>query len=159
MNIIKYRKANISDINIYFEWLNDPQVREKSFNVNHIKWEDHCEWFNDKINDPNYSFYIFQSNQENIGQVRIHKVNKNESEIGISIATKYRGQGYGSQMLIEACNDYFKSSKLIIINAFIKNENISSRKTFEKAGFIFLKNILYNNINTNHYILYADRKL
>ena len=95
MNKIQHRKAKATDINLYFEWLNDPQVREKSFGSNTIKWEEHCKWFNDNINNPNYIFYIFNFNKENIGQVRIHKVNENESEIGISIGAHYRGLGYG----------------------------------------------------------------
>jgi len=159
MNKIQHRKAKATDINLYFEWLNDPEVREKSFDSNTIKWEEHYKWFNDNINNPNYTFYIFNFNKENIGQVRIHKIKENESEIGISIGIHYRGLGYGSQMLIDACYDYFNNYNAKIINAYIKNDNISSKKIFEKAGFTWIKNFLYNNYNTDHFVLYADRKL
>ena len=55
--------------------------------------------------------------------------------------------------------DFFKLNNSFIINAYIKNNNISSKIIFEKAGFRFLENILFNNFNTDHYVLYADRKL
>jgi hypothetical protein len=67
--------------------------------------------------------------------------------------------GYGSIILIESCKDFFRINKDFKINAYIKNNNISSKYVFEKAGFIFLENINYNNFNTDHYVLYADRKL
>ena len=159
MSNLTFRKANLTDINIYFKWINEHEVREKSFNSSLVKWEDHVKWFNDKLNDPNYSFYIFQHYNDYIGQVRIHKVDEINSFIGVSICINHRGLGYGSKILQEACSDYFKSSKTTIINAYIKFGNISSKKIFEKAGFNWLRNILYNNFNTDHYVLYADRKL
>ena len=160
MSNVTFRKANLSDVNLYYNWLNDPEVREKSFDSNIIKWEDHVSWFNEKINNPNYFFYIFQNNSlDYIGQVRIQKLNDMNSVIGVSVSSEQRGLGYGLIILRESCKDFFKLNNSYIINAYIKNNNISSKIIFEKAGFIFLENILYNNFNTDHYVLYANRKL
>ena len=158
MTKLNSRKAKISDVNIYYKWINDELVRENSFNSNIIKWEDHFKWFEEKINNPNYYFYLFQDANNNlIGQVRIEKINEIESLVGISISFEHRGFGYGPIILTEACNEFFKSNSNFIINAYIKNENISSKNIFEKAGFHWLNKVLYNNFNTDHYILYADR--
>jgi len=157
---VTFRKANLSDINLYFNWLNDPEVRAKSFNSSIIKWEDHVKWFTDKISNPDYYFYLFQNqNLDYIGQVRIQKVKDNNSVIGVSVCSEQRGMGYGSIILIESCKDFLKLNNSFIINAYIKNNNISSKNIFEKAGFSFLENINYYNFNTDHYVLYADRKL
>jgi spore coat polysaccharide biosynthesis protein SpsF len=157
---LKFRKAELCDVDVYFKWLNDLQVRENSFDSRIVIWENHVRWFNEHIKNPNYFLYIFQDiNNENIGQVRIQKISEIESIIGISICSNHRGLGYGQKMLIEVCNEYFKVFNNSIINAYIKNNNISSRKMFEKAGFSWLRNILYKNFNTDHYIIYADRKL
>ena len=160
MSKVTFRKANLSDINLYFNWLNDPEVRAKSFNSSIIKWEDHVKWFTDKISNPDYYFYLFQNqNLDYIGQVRIQKVKDNNSVIGVSVCSEQRGMGYGSIILIESCKDFLKLNNSFIINAYIKNNNISSKNIFEKAGFSFLENINYYNFNTDHYVLYADRKL
>ena len=160
MSNLTFRKANLSDVNQYYTWLNDSEVRENSFYSTIIKWEDHVKWFTEKINNPDYYFYIFQDDSlKYIGQVRIHKINNTNAVIGVSVCSEQRGLGYGSIILIESCIDFFKFNNSFIINAYIKNNNISSKIIFEKAGFSFLDNILYKNFNTDHYVLYADRKL
>ena len=160
MSNLTFRKADLSDVNLYYNWLNDPEVRENSFDSSIIKLEDHVNWFNEKIHNPDYYFYIFQNNSLNyIGQVRIQKLNDMNSVIGVTVCSEHKGMGYGSIILIESCKDFFKLNNSFIINAYIKNNNISSKIIFEKAGFSFLENILYNNFNTDHYVLYADRKL
>jgi RimJ/RimL family protein N-acetyltransferase len=160
MNKIKFRKAILSDIDQYFKWLNEPSVREKSFNSDIVIWEDHVNWFQEKINDPNYMFYIFYNNlNQNLGQVRINKINNVDSVIGVSISEEHRGYGYGSLFLIDACNDYFTLNPNSIINAYIKCDNSKSKKIFENAGFNFQNKIVYNNLTTDHFTLYANRKL
>jgi RimJ/RimL family protein N-acetyltransferase len=160
MKKIKFRKAELSDINIFFKWINEAEVRANSFDSNIVTWEEHVKWFNEKIYDPNYSFYLFQNNNDDyIGQIRINKINDIDSIVGVSVCNDFRGLGYGAQIIEEASNDYFKSFKNSIINAYIKSDNISSKKIFEKAGFSWLRNIMYNNFNTNQYVLHADRKL
>ena len=80
MSKVTFRKANLSDINLYFNWLNDPEVRAKSFDCSIIKWEEHVKWFTEKISNPDYFFYLFQNqNLDYIGQVRIQKVKDNNS--------------------------------------------------------------------------------
>ena len=118
------------------------------------------KWFTEKISNPDYFFYLFQNrNLDYIGQVRIQKINDKDSVIGVSVCSEQRGMGYGSIILIDSCKDFFKSNNGYKINAYIKEDNFSSKYIFEKAGFSFLENVNYNNFNTDHYVLYADRKL
>lgn len=160
MNNLSFRKANFSDVTIYFNWINDAQVRENSFDSNIITWENHVKWFKEKIEDPNYIFYVFQqNNKELIGQVRIQKINEIDSIISVSVSAKHRGAGYGSRILVKACNDYLKKRPNCVINAYIKIENFSSKMIFEKAGFQWFNNLIYKNFNTDHYVLYENRKL
>jgi len=161
MSNVTFRKADLSDVNLYYNWLNDPEVREKSFDSSIIKWQDHLNWFTEKISNPDYFFYLFQNkNLDYIGQVRIQNINDKDSVIGVSVCSEHRGMGYGSKILVESCKDFFKlNNNSFKINAYIKNNNFSSKIIFEKAGFNLLENILYNNFITNHYVLYADRKL
>jgi RimJ/RimL family protein N-acetyltransferase len=68
------------------------------------------------------------------GQVRIDK-SGNEIIIGISIDEKFRGKHLGSEMLMQASNDYLIKFPGAVISAYIKEDNISSIKAFQRAGF------------------------
>ena len=160
MDKIYFRIANISDAEIYFKWVNDKIVRKQSFNSDLIKWDEHLAWFKNKISDPQFDFYIFYNDQKNnIGQVRIQNIDNKNSIIGVSIDENFRGYGYGAKILQIACNEYLSKIPEIIINAYIKKENNVSKLIFEKAGFIFYQNTIYNNFNCFHYIFYANRKI
>ena len=159
MGKIHFRAANISDAEIYYKWINDKIVRKQSFNSDIIKWDEHFDWFKDKVSDPRYYFYIFHNEKNNIGQVRIQKIDNKNSIIGVSSDENFRGYGYGAKILEIACNDHLRKIPDIIINAYIKQENKISKLIFEKAGFNFLQNTIYNNFNCFHYIFYANRKV
>ncbi len=154
MEQILIRKAVIEDSLTFYNWVNDPIVREQSFNSEIISWIDHEKWFNDKIIDPNFHFYIFQnSKDEKIGQIRLQKIDKENYLIGVSIAAEHRGKGYGSRILKMGCNEFLIQNPSIILNAYIKEANISSLSIFEKAGFYFKNKLYYNNFKSFHYIL------
>ena len=123
MGKIHFRAANISDAEIYYKWINDKIVRKQSFNSDIIKWDEHFDWFKDKVSDPRYYFYIFHNEKNNIGQVRIQKIDNKNSIIGVSIDENFRGYGYGAKILEIACNDHLRKIPDIIINAYIKQEN------------------------------------
>lgn len=154
MNRLIFRKANINDSKKYFEWVNDSYVREHSYNSNKITWQQHEKWFNEKIADPNFTFYIFQNLENNyIGQVRLQKIDMNNYLIGISVAAEYRGLGLGPILLKMACNEFLNSCFEIIIHAYIKENNLASKIIFEKAGFKLLEKLYYENFYSSHFIL------
>lgn len=158
MEVLSFRRATILDAEVYFKWLNDYEVREHSFNSNIIIWDEHYNWFKEKILDPNYAFYLFQNNNgQNIGQVRFNKTDILNSIIGVSIGAEFRGKGYGSKILKIACFDYLKSNPNSIINAYIKFGNITSKAIFEKAGFQLLGNESYKNFLCHQYVFYENR--
>lgn len=158
MEKIFLRKAVIEDSLTYYNWVNDPSVREQSFNSEIITWIDHEKWFNEKIVDSNFHFYIFLSTKdEKIGQIRLQKIDKDNYLIGVSIAAEHRGKGYGSKILIMGCNEFLTQNENIILNAYIKEDNISSLSIFEKAGFYLKNKLNYNNFKSFHYIFYANK--
>jgi RimJ/RimL family protein N-acetyltransferase len=156
--MLRFRKAKIDDIDLYFRWVNEIRVREQSFNSEIIDFNKHSIWFESKINDENCTMLIFLNlyNQE-VGQVRIQKENDKESLIGISICVDHRGRGYSSEMLKMSCDYYLKINPNCNINAYIKETNLFSKYAFEKAGFKFIGMKFYQNYKSFHYIFfYAD---
>jgi RimJ/RimL family protein N-acetyltransferase len=157
MNHLSFRKATESDSDLYFEWVNDPLVREQSYNSNYIEKKQHFSWFLEKLKDESFHFYVFQNqNNQNIGQVRIQKIKDSNAIIGVSVDLSHRGFGYGSSMLKLASSDFLLATPNITINAYIKLENLTSKIIFEKAGFEFKGLVEYQNFRSYHYIKHAD---
>jgi len=133
--MLKFRYAQLTDVDLFFTWANDELVRANSYEQLPIDYKTHSNWFNNKIKSPNVKFYIFNNELlENVGQVRIEY--DEEAVIGISIDSKYRGKGYGTEMLKMATNDFRKKFPHLDIYAYIKESNVASYKTFLNAGFI-----------------------
>lgn len=151
--MLTFRKAILEDTEIYFDWANDSIVREQSFNSNRIDFENHKKWFESKLNDDSCMLLIFSDYEDlNIGQIRIQKEDENEAIIGISIAAEFRGKGYAKDMLQMASDYFFESNPNCIIKAFVKERNLSSKSSFEKAGFELQNIINYENFDSFHYI-------
>ena len=126
------RLATIDDMEKVFELSNDDIVRANSINQEKIKWEDHVEWFNNRIKKQDEPFYIVESqDKEFIAQVRFDK-KEEDILISISIAENFRGKGLASK-IVESC---IKKSGYEKVTAYIYDTNMASIKTFIKAGFV-----------------------
>ena len=148
-----FRKATEADTKLYFDWVNDFSVREQSYNSVAIDFESHKKWFKSKLEDRSCFMLVFQNEENlNIGQIRIQKENINEALIGISISVEHRGKSYAKEML-QIASDYFLDiNQGFKLNAFIKKKNLNSKYAFEKAGFEFTNEIIYENIESFHYV-------
>jgi UDP-2,4-diacetamido-2,4,6-trideoxy-beta-L-altropyranose hydrolase len=134
--VIHFRFAASKDVDLYFEWANDPVVRKNAFNQQTISYDDHVKWFSSKVNDPRYSFYLFFDEQKNpIGQVRIDSDDQ-LTQIGVSIAPDFRGKSLSHVIISMACTDYLNRFPDKIIYSYIKIENKPSYFAFKKANFI-----------------------
>jgi RimJ/RimL family protein N-acetyltransferase len=153
--MLSLRKPTIEDMEIYFSWANDPIVRNQSYNSSFIDLESHKKWFEYALNNESYFMCICQNSVgENIGQVRIQKQKDKNKEalIGISIDSSHRGKGYAKEVLILATDLFLKSNHGFLINAYIKEGNLSSKLAFENAGFHFIDTIEYKNFKSYYFI-------
>jgi len=146
--VIKFRLAELQDLDTLFNWANDNSVRENSYNPQVIEYGQHINWFNEKINSDRCVIYIFTNDQNTpIGYVRIEKeVEEREALIGIAIDTGKRGKGFGTEMLQIASSDFLQKNPGYYILAFIMKKNAPSYKTFIKAGYKILREETYKNI-------------
>jgi RimJ/RimL family protein N-acetyltransferase len=140
---IELKSASILDAKLLFDWANDPITRESSFNENPIEWNSHCRWFENKIKDISSVIFIFYSQNVPIGVVRFES---NEiTIIGVTVAPDHRGKGISFVIIQMACEKFWETNNHDIF-AYIKISNLKSVRAFEKAGFCFLKEDIYNNI-------------
>lgn len=125
-------KARKEDCNLLFDWANEESVRENSFDSSKIIYEDHYEWFIKKLKSPDTLIYIVKNGNQSIGVIRLEKRDNDSLLINYSVDVKYRRQGYGTKFLILMKENF--SNKTLI--GKVKNNNMSSIRAFEKAGYI-----------------------
>lgn len=129
------RSARKSDMDLLFQWANDKEVRENSFQTREITYEEHQEWFKDLMQREDAKQYIYMVEEEPVGQIRIC-LKKEEAEISYSIAPGHRCMGYGKQMIAALKNvvqeEYPKVKRLA---AQVKPGNVASQKIFLDCGY------------------------
>ena len=133
---IRLRQAEESDLIFLYKLRNEPIVRRNSFQTKLINPEDHKKWFLSKLKDQNSYLYIVEVSNKPVGQVRID-LEYDTGEINIALSQEYRGFGLGTLVTKKACHLTFKKYRYVKkIVAHIKSNNLTSQRSFMKAGFI-----------------------
>lgn len=136
------RPVNESDCGIIYEWANDIDARRHSFNSDPINWDEHQQWFFNKLSDDNSYWYLFSLENSPIGHVRI---DKNESTIiSVTVAPDFRKKGLGAEIIKIGCQTFWMTNHNDVL-AYIKRTNPGSIKSFEKAGFKMYSDTLIKN--------------
>lgn len=129
------RRAEMSDLDILYEWVNETGVRKSAFNSEQISYVEHKAWFHRMMEDPNQAQYILIQGNEPIGQIRL-TFDGSDAEIDYSIAKSARGHGYGKdiiQLVQQQIKENYPSVKRLI--GKVKPTNTASLRCFEKSGF------------------------
>ena len=132
---LKLHLATSSDVEKTFEWANDMMVRKYSFKNDPILWDNHKEWFNEKVNSSNCAYYILRLNEQCIGSIRFDLEN-NEAKINYLIDPDFTGKGLGTKIL-EGGMEKLKMEKPFInlVYGYVFKDNRASIKIFENLGF------------------------
>jgi UDP-2,4-diacetamido-2,4,6-trideoxy-beta-L-altropyranose hydrolase len=126
-----------SDLDLVYQWSNDPLVRKNSYTSEPIEYEQHVAWFKQKLRSDKTQLFILMVNTVPAGLVRF-ELDDSHTVIGLLISQDFRGNGLASPMLDQACEYYFKF-KTSPIWAYIKKSNIASLKSFKRANFEYLR--------------------
>lgn len=149
---LRLRNAHENDCRLLWEWANDPQVRAAAFSSTPISAEQHEVWFAGKMNDSNCLILIAEDDAgASVGQFRVDWVSDEDGEIDVSVASEFRGEGYGS-ILIELGVATVFAHKGARLHAFVKTDNESSRRAFERAGFANLGEKKVREQQAIHYL-------
>ena len=129
------REATKDDVDLIFNWANDDDERRFSFNPQKIVYEDHCRWYEKKLNSDDTSIYVLMCDDTPVGQCRLD-VEEQDALISYFIDKSYRNRGYGKRLLNlvadKVVDDYPMVSCLV---AQVKTENILSQKVFLSLGY------------------------
>ena len=133
-NKIFFRHAQKKDTKLLFKWANDYSVRKISLKVNKISILEHKKWFDKRLNNHRCKILIFYTKQNYIGQVRLDKMKK-RNLITYSVDKKYRGKGYGKEILKRTLNLIKRQINSGEVFAKVVKNNIASIKIFEALSF------------------------
>ena len=129
------RKAIVDDMEKYFEWVNDKNVRVNSFQSNQISLNNHIHWFNRKLNDADSYLYVIEKSNIMLGQVRFDVLGK-EATIDYSIDQEYRGLGLSKDLIKLAIFQFKMDSRNINkIIAKVKISNLVSESVLISSRF------------------------
>ena len=149
------RSASSNDCEIYWHWVNDVNVRQSAFDSKPISWEDHKEWFKNKLNDQSTTLFLVGSQLGPIGQVRFEKLS-DHFVIDYSIGRQFRGMGLGERLLTKGI-ELLRETQGFTLVGKVKEENKASAKVFENLGFKEVLNTLPKN-NTRYFQLWFSPK-
>jgi len=135
------RKALMSDMDMFFEWVNDPESRKNALNPKTITYEEHVSWFTAKLNDKETYLWVLEQNGVPCGQVRFDtNFAEKEAVISYFIDAGYRKKGLGLILLKMGIKKFVSENKEITsIKGFVKKTNIASCNIFNKLNFKIIK--------------------
>ncbi|RMH20462.1 MAG: GNAT family N-acetyltransferase [Gammaproteobacteria bacterium] len=130
------RKAKREDEPVLLQWANDLAVRKQSFSSGKISAEDHHEWYQEILMNPERRkiFIIENVDHDAIGQVRFEY----ESEswrMSYSMAAPYRGLGLARRMLDVAIDQFLSEVGPCMVFGEVKPANKASRQLLKSLGF------------------------
>ena len=127
------RLAKPDDCIEFFNWANDPAVREQSLSTTTIQWLDHKKWFSEKISFDTCEMYVMEASGLPVGQVRFEK-SEAVAEINYSLDKIIRNRRWDSAMLEMAIKSYCGRAA-VSLKEIVNAEKKKSHSVFFKLGF------------------------
>ena len=125
---IIYKNLHLDFVNKYFKNKEQQQKIHKN----------HNEWYKTHISSFDYSIYIFEDDKNNFVAMTSYEILIDTAKVNIYLSKDYRNKKYSQEILLESINKFLSENKNIkFLQAYILEENIPSKKIFEKLDFIY----------------------
>ncbi|MGV3585807.1 MAG: UDP-2,4-diacetamido-2,4,6-trideoxy-beta-L-altropyranose hydrolase [Adhaeribacter sp.] len=132
---LQLRPAQENDMQQLFEWVNDPAVRQHSFNPAPIPLEIHQRWFNHKLTDKDCLILIATFKNVPAGMIRFD-LKENQATISYLLDKNFRGKGLGAWVLTAGTILLQQLQPDVAqVIGHVQQSNIASVVSFQKAGF------------------------
>ncbi|WP_404421979.1 GNAT family N-acetyltransferase [Nibricoccus sp. IMCC34717] len=137
LKTIGAREAGTDDCYEMWLWWNDPLTRQMMKLNEYVPWETHRGWFAKTLENPNRILNLITCEFGKIGVVRHDRKSEQVWETSIHFNPLFRGLGLGGKALILGRSKLQQRCQFETQFATLKNINVASRRSFEKAGYIF----------------------
>jgi RimJ/RimL family protein N-acetyltransferase len=132
---LSLRDATEEDVDLLYEWRNEPATRESSFQTAVIDIDSHRQWFARKLSQRDRTrIWILTESGEPAGQVRYDR-DSDVAEISFSIDSRFRGRGLGSEILRLSAPRACSELRVKRLRGVVKANNPASIAAFDRAGF------------------------
>jgi UDP-2,4-diacetamido-2,4,6-trideoxy-beta-L-altropyranose hydrolase len=128
------RRADVDDTARLLEWVNDPKVRQASFQSEPITLEEHQAWFTARLGDSNTLIWLLEVDGFSCGMVRLERAEQSAT-LSYLIASPYRERGLAAIMLRLALVELNSIWPGVQVAAWIRPDNNASICALERAGF------------------------
>jgi len=136
---LKIRDVSPNDVDLLYEWVNDPDVRRNAINSKKIDYNEHVNWFKRVLNSEKTYIFILEKDHNAVGQIRFDWDDRTKAfVIDYSIDRRYRGNGYGKEIVRLGMFELRKKSGDVSFVAIVRQGNNASLRVFEGLGFIVL---------------------
>jgi len=135
------RRATAADAACYYDWANDPSVRQHAIHPEPISWKTHIAWFSRRLQDVDaYLYLMTTATGEPVGQVRIEfDAPDQPGLLDYSVAAAYRGQGLG-KILLEKALQRLRHERPVLAGGAVLGQvqvgNAASARVFERLRFM-----------------------
>ena len=130
------RPATANDVDLLYSWRNDPGARENSFSREVIDGTSHGRWFEAKLEAREETrIWILIEEGVPVGQIRYDRSNASVANISLSIDSRFRGRGLGTEILRLSAPRACQELGVQELCGLVKATNGASIVAFERAGF------------------------
>ena len=133
---VELRKATMEDVDITFQWANNPTVRRFALTQDEISKTGHLKWFASKIANADCLYYIAVYNQTIVGSFRLDITDESIGIISYLLEPAFHGIGLGKLLLMEGVEKARVHERVECIVGYVKPENGASSHLFKKLGFV-----------------------
>lgn len=130
---LRLRQAEERDMQTYFAWVNDPEVRRQSVHSEPVTPEAHSAWFSARLAASGSQLFVLEARDLPVGQIRFDR-EADVARIDYSIDPLFRGRGWGKRLVeigLQAAIEHGPR----VFRADVKKSNSASASVFQRMGF------------------------
>jgi RimJ/RimL family protein N-acetyltransferase len=130
------RPATADDVDLLYSWRNDSDARENSFSREVIDRTGHGRWLDAKLAASQETrIWILVESDVPVGQIRYDRSTASIANISLSIDSRFRGRGLGTEILRLSAPRACQELGVHEVHGVVKAANTASIVAFERAGF------------------------
>jgi UDP-2,4-diacetamido-2,4,6-trideoxy-beta-L-altropyranose hydrolase len=134
-NHVTFRRVSHLDKDLIFSWQNIKETRKYFNNSNLPSYNEHEEWFFNRIKQYENPYWIICQEKQDVGCISLNYNSQNNVyDLSWYVIPEFCGKSIGTIAIKKAV----KVLNPFKIYAFVKKENIASHKSLRKANFVKL---------------------
>ena len=133
LETLRLRPATSHDIDSFFWWVNDPEVRIQSLNSAPVHWSEHANWFREHLALKDSMMCVLEARGLPVGQIRFD-CSDGIALLDYSLDTIVRGRGLAATLVQGGLQQLAKHQR-VTVTAVVRDENLASVITLTQLGF------------------------